>query len=59
MPKTISQWAGMTVTGIIVFGCDPGLAYALPLGIFAGTLATVFVSFLEKNTVVRQRTNPR
>jgi hypothetical protein len=44
MPKTVAQWTGLTVTAIIVFGCDVDVIYAMPLGILAGALATFFIS---------------
>jgi len=44
MPKNVAQWAGLAVTTIIVFGCDLDVFYAVPLGIFAGALATFFVA---------------
>ena len=48
MPKNIAQWTGITVTAIIVLGCDTSVIYALPLGIFAGALATFFVALADK-----------
>lgn len=51
MPKTIAQWTGITVTAIIVLGCDSSVVYAMPLGVFAGALATFFVSLSELPTV--------
>jgi hypothetical protein len=48
MPKTIAQWAGITVTGIVVLGCDTSLFYAVPLGVFAGALATFFASLADR-----------
>ena len=47
MPKSVAQLTGIIVTGIIVFGADFELFYAVPLGIFAGALATFFVSLAE------------
>jgi hypothetical protein len=43
MPKNVAQWTGLLVTTIIVLGCDMDVIYAIPLGIFAGALATFFV----------------
>jgi len=43
MPKTIAQWTALAVTTIIVFGRDLDVVYALPMGMLAGTLATVLV----------------
>jgi hypothetical protein len=47
MPKNIAQWTGITVTSIIVLGCDTNVFIAMPLGIFAGALATFFLSLAE------------
>ncbi|MGD0189482.1 MAG: hypothetical protein ABSD74_01945 [Rhizomicrobium sp.] len=47
MPKNIAQWTGITVTSIIVLGCDTNVFIAMPLGILAGALATFFVSLTE------------
>jgi hypothetical protein len=44
MPKNVAQFTGMVVTTIIVMGSDIDVFYALPLGIFAGALATLFVA---------------
>jgi hypothetical protein len=47
MPKNVAQLTGMVVTAIIVFGTDLDVFYAMPLGIFAGALATLFVAASE------------
>ena len=47
MPKNVAQLTGMIVTSIIVFGTDLDVYYAMPLGIFAGALATFFVAATE------------
>ena len=44
MPRNVGQWTGLLVTAIIVMGCDVDVVYAVPLGIFAGMLATFFVT---------------
>jgi hypothetical protein len=44
MPKNVAQWTGLAVTAIVVLGCDIDVLYAVPLGIFAGALATFFAS---------------
>jgi hypothetical protein len=44
MPRNVAQWTGLAVTAIVVFGCDLDVFYAVPLGVFAGTLATLFVA---------------
>lgn len=47
MPKNVAQLTGMIVTAVIVFGTDLDVYYAMPLGIFAGALATMFVAAAE------------
>lgn len=47
MPKSIAQLTGIVVTAIIVFGTDLDVAYAMPLGILAGAIATYFVSLAD------------
>jgi hypothetical protein len=47
MPKTLAQWTGVAVTAIVVSGSDIDLLYAIPLGIFAGALATFFSSLAD------------
>ena len=42
MPKNIAQWTGFAVTVIIVLGRDADVLTAVPLGIAAGMLASVF-----------------
>jgi len=48
MPKNVAQWTGLAVTAIVVLGCDVDVLYAVPLGVFAGALATFFVSLAEQ-----------
>jgi hypothetical protein len=47
MPKTVAQLTGMIVTAIVVFGTDLDVYYAVPLGIFAGAIATLLVTLSE------------
>lgn len=47
MPRTVAQLTGMIVTAIVVFGTDLDVYYAMPLGIFAGALATFFVALSD------------
>ena len=47
MPRTLAQWTGVAVTTIVVSGSDVDLLYAVPLGIFAGALATFFSALGE------------
>ena len=49
MPKNVAQWTGIAVTAIVVLGCDIDVLYAVPLGIFAGALATFFSSLAEQH----------
>jgi len=53
MPKTMAQWVGIVVTSIVVLGCDADVIYAVPLGIFAGALATLFVALDDRRRLVR------
>lgn len=50
MPKNVAQLTGIVVTAIIVFGTDLDVAYAMPLGIMAGAIATFFVSLADGRT---------
>jgi hypothetical protein len=47
MPKSVAQLAGILVTGIVAFGADIEITYAIPMGIFAGALATFCVAMSE------------
>ena len=47
MPKTLALWTGVAVTAIVVSGSDADLLLAVPLGIFAGALATFFSTLAE------------
>ncbi len=47
MPKSVAQLTGMLVCAIVTFGADLDLAYAMPLGVFAGALAMFFVALSE------------
>ncbi len=49
MPRNVAQWTGLAVTAIVVLGCDVDVLYAVPLGVFAGALATFFVGLSEYN----------
>lgn len=40
MPFNLAQWTGIAVTAIVVSGSDIDIVYAVPLGLFAGALAT-------------------
>ena len=58
IPKNVAQFTGMLVTGIVVFGTDMDITYAVPLGIFAGALALFFVSLSETEREVQARFGP-
>jgi cell shape-determining protein MreD len=47
MPKYVSQWTGVAVTAIIVLGCDMDVLYAMPLGVFAGAVASFIVALAD------------
>ncbi len=47
MPTTLAQWTGIAVTSIVVLGTDMDVLFAVPLGLFAGALATFFSSVAE------------
>jgi len=51
MPRNVAQFTGMIVTAIVVFGTDLDVYYAMPLGIFAGALATFFVALSDLRDV--------
>ena len=54
MPRTLAQWTGIAVTSIVVLGSDIDVAYAVPLGLFAGALATFFSALAERQIDKRQ-----
>ena len=47
LPKSVAQLTGVMVAGIVAFGTDIDLFFAVPLGVFAGALAMLFVSLSE------------
>jgi hypothetical protein len=47
MPRNIAQWTGVVVTAIVTFGTDMDAFNAVPLGIFAGMLATFFIALAD------------
>jgi len=54
-PRNVAQLTGVLVTGIVAFGTDLDVYYAMPLGVFAGALAIFFVSMSEAQTAPRAR----
>jgi hypothetical protein len=55
IPRSVAQLAGVLVTGIVAFGTDIEVYYAVPLGVFAGALAMFFVSLSEAQDAYKQR----
>ncbi len=48
MPFNLAQWTGIAVTAIVVSGSDIDVVYAVPLGLFAGALATFCTALGER-----------
>ncbi len=55
MPRNVGQWTGIIVTTIVVLGCDMDVLFAVPLGIFAGALATFFVAVSDQRQIAKSR----
>jgi hypothetical protein len=55
IPKSVAQLTGVLVTGIVAFGTDMDVYYAVPLGVFAGALAVFFVSLSEAQDIYKTR----
>jgi hypothetical protein len=55
IPRSVAQLTGVLVTGIVAFGTDLDVYYAVPLGVFAGALAMFFVSMSEAQQTYRER----
>jgi hypothetical protein len=55
IPKSVAQLKGVLVTGIVAFGTDMDVYYAVPLGVFAGALAVFFVSLSEAQNIYKTR----
>ncbi|HWA04362.1 MAG TPA: hypothetical protein VG819_12640 [Rhizomicrobium sp.] len=53
MPWNVAKLTGMLVTTVVVFGTDIDVYYAMPLGIFAGAMATLFVTLSENGRYAR------
>lgn len=51
MPKNTAQWTGFAVTLIIVLGRDADVLTAVPLGIAAGMLTTLFQQAMQLRPV--------
>jgi hypothetical protein len=52
MRLNLAQWTGIAVTTIVITGSDVDVVYAVPLGFFAGALAT-FISALGHSVLER------
>ena len=55
IPRSVAQLTGALVTGIVAYGTDLDVYYAVPLGVFAGALAMFFVSMSEAQDRYRSR----
>lgn len=53
MRNSTGRWTGVAVTALVVFGCDLDVAYAVPLGLMAAALATIFVTLAESGLTSR------
>jgi len=51
----VAQLTGVLVTGIVAFGTDLEITYAVPLGVFAGALAMFFVSLSDAQDAYKAR----
>ena len=49
MPFNLAQWTGAAVVAIVVSGSDLDIVYAVPIGLFAGALATLCCALAELN----------
>jgi len=56
LPKSVAQLTGVIVCGIVTFGTDIDITYAMPLGVFAGALAIFFVSLAEAYNILETET---
>jgi len=59
MPTNLAQWTGIAVTSIVVLGSDMDVIYAVPLGIFAGALATFFSALADNERGAKPRAPAR
>ncbi len=55
IPRSVAQLTGVLVTGIVAFGTDVEVYYAVPLGVFAGALAMFFASLSEAQDAYKAR----
>jgi hypothetical protein len=47
MPNNVAKLTAVVVTSLIVFGTDGDILRAVPLGLFAGILATSFIAMAD------------
>jgi hypothetical protein len=59
MQTHLAQWTGIAVTAIVVLGSDIDVVYAVPLGLFAGALATFLSALAEGASVSLRRRESR
>ena len=50
---SIAQITGIAVTAIVTLGTDMDVLYAMPLGVFAGALASFFVAAADARAKLR------
>jgi hypothetical protein len=55
MAGSLAQITGIAVTAIVTLGADVDVLYAVPLGVFAGALATGFVAAADARLALRKR----
>jgi type IV secretory pathway TrbD component len=55
LPRNVAQLTGVIVAAIVAFGTDTDLFVAVPLGVFAGALATLFVAMADSRPKLRAR----
>ena len=59
LPKSVAQLTGVIVAGIVAFGTDTDIFLAVPLGVFAGALATLFMSMSDARQSYNERWEDR
>ena len=55
MPRNAAQWTGFAVTLIIVLGRDTDIFAAIPFGLAAGVLASLFSSIASSPELALRR----
>ena len=59
LPKNVAQLTGVIVAGIVAFGTDTDIFFAVPLGVLAGALTTLFVSISAAREAYQARWDER